>query len=258
MFQPLNPDSASSLHPTDARKSLTGQRKLVVMAPPEVIADCILFALQREFPWLGIAHYAEVEEARRALAEPASLFLVDRSLLADVELGDSRRRYPAARIAVMVDDPSDADETISMLFASNAIRGVLPMNLKLDIWLSVVGLLLRGGEYFPAPLIRSLASDHPDVLSPTPPFPAAPATAGGGRTVHERLEELTERERQVLERVARGTQNKLIAMELRLSEHTIKIHIHNIIRKLRVHNRTEAAAFFLQTSRNRNGAEKGA
>jgi DNA-binding NarL/FixJ family response regulator len=52
-----------------------------------------------------------------------------------------------------------------------------------------------------------------------------------------------------LELVARGTPNKLIATEFGLSEHTVKIHMHNIIRKLRVHNRTEAAAFFLRAPR---------
>jgi len=44
--------------------------------------------------------------------------------------------------------------------------------------------------------------------------------------------------------VSRGLQNKTIAAEFHLSEHTVKIHLHNIISKLGAHNRTEAAARF--------------
>ncbi|WP_323131382.1 response regulator transcription factor [Sinorhizobium medicae] len=44
--------------------------------------------------------------------------------------------------------------------------------------------------------------------------------------------------------VSRGLQNKIIAAEIRLSENTVKIHLHNIITKLGAHNRTEAAARF--------------
>jgi DNA-binding NarL/FixJ family response regulator len=41
-----------------------------------------------------------------------------------------------------------------------------------------------------------------------------------------------------------GLQNKIIAVKMELSEHTVKVHVHNIIRKLKVHNRTQAAAVF--------------
>jgi DNA-binding CsgD family transcriptional regulator len=41
-----------------------------------------------------------------------------------------------------------------------------------------------------------------------------------------------------------GLQNKIIAAKMDLSEHTVKVHVHNIIRKLKVHNRTQAAAVF--------------
>jgi DNA-binding NarL/FixJ family response regulator len=58
------------------------------------------------------------------------------------------------------------------------------------------------------------------------------------------IAELTARERQILGMVSHGLQNKLIAAECGLSEHTVKIHLHHIMRKLGVHNRTEAAARF--------------
>ena len=52
--------------------------------------------------------------------------------------------------------------------------------------------------------------------------------------------------RQVLSCVAEGKQNKLIANRLGLSEHTVKLHIHHVIAKLGVNNRTEAAVWFLE------------
>jgi DNA-binding NarL/FixJ family response regulator len=52
---------------------------------------------------------------------------------------------------------------------------------------------------------------------------------------------LTERERQILEGVAAGDSNKEIAAQLSLSEKTVKHHMTNILQKLQVRNRVEAA-----------------
>jgi DNA-binding NarL/FixJ family response regulator len=55
-------------------------------------------------------------------------------------------------------------------------------------------------------------------------------------------ERLTPRERQVLELIAEGFPNKLIARRLSIQEQTVKNHVHKILLKLGVHRRTEAAA----------------
>jgi len=54
---------------------------------------------------------------------------------------------------------------------------------------------------------------------------------------------LTNREREILERVTTGRSNKQIAGEFWLSEQTIKYHLTNVYRKLGVSSRTEAARF---------------
>ncbi len=51
---------------------------------------------------------------------------------------------------------------------------------------------------------------------------------------------LTEREAQVLELLAQGLANKQIAVELGISEHTVKFHISSIYTKLNATNRTQA------------------
>jgi two-component system nitrate/nitrite response regulator NarL len=55
------------------------------------------------------------------------------------------------------------------------------------------------------------------------------------------LDELTERERQILEGVAAGDSNKEIGTKLHLTEKTVKHHMTNILQKLQVRNRVEAA-----------------
>jgi two-component system, NarL family, nitrate/nitrite response regulator NarL len=54
------------------------------------------------------------------------------------------------------------------------------------------------------------------------------------------LETLTPRELEVLELVAEGLSNKLIAVRLEISEHTAKFHVNTILNKLGAQSRTEA------------------
>jgi DNA-binding NarL/FixJ family response regulator len=51
---------------------------------------------------------------------------------------------------------------------------------------------------------------------------------------------LTERQRQVLGLIAQGHPNKIIADQLEISEQTVKIHVGQIFKELRVFNRTQA------------------
>jgi DNA-binding NarL/FixJ family response regulator len=56
------------------------------------------------------------------------------------------------------------------------------------------------------------------------------------------LNRLTPREREVLDRLATGATNKAIAGELVISEKTASVHVSNLLAKLGVENRGEAAA----------------
>ncbi len=59
------------------------------------------------------------------------------------------------------------------------------------------------------------------------------------------IEKLSEREREILDRVARGLRNKEIGAELHVSENTIRSHLRNIYEKLQVASRAEAVAKYL-------------
>jgi DNA-binding NarL/FixJ family response regulator len=64
----------------------------------------------------------------------------------------------------------------------------------------------------------------------------------GYEEVEETAEPLTAREREVLELLGRGLSNKMIARDLRISEHTVKFHVSSIYAKLGAASRTEAVA----------------
>lgn len=57
------------------------------------------------------------------------------------------------------------------------------------------------------------------------------------------IQSLTSRERQVLELLASGMANKEIAFTLKISENTVKNHLRNILEKLHLQNRVQAALY---------------
>jgi LuxR family maltose regulon positive regulatory protein len=71
-----------------------------------------------------------------------------------------------------------------------------------------------------------------------------PAASSDSRRTRDALRTLSSRECQVLEFVANGQSNKDIARRLRLSPHTVKRHVANILNKLDAQSRTEAAALW--------------
>ncbi|MEJ2204403.1 MAG: helix-turn-helix transcriptional regulator, partial [Gemmatimonadota bacterium] len=67
---------------------------------------------------------------------------------------------------------------------------------------------------------------------------AARSSPGISRSVR-----LTRREHQVIDLIAEGMSNKAIARELRISHHTVKSHVRNILEKLALHSRLQVAVY---------------
>jgi DNA-binding NarL/FixJ family response regulator len=69
-----------------------------------------------------------------------------------------------------------------------------------------------------------------------------------GRRSHEELlaSQLTRRELEVLALLADGVSSRRIAETLRVSPNTVRTHVQNVLAKLQVHSRLEAAAFAVQ------------
>jgi DNA-binding NarL/FixJ family response regulator len=57
---------------------------------------------------------------------------------------------------------------------------------------------------------------------------------------------LTARERSILGLLAKGSSNKVIARALGIHDTTVRVHVRSVLRKIGVHNRTEAALYIMQ------------
>jgi DNA-binding NarL/FixJ family response regulator len=106
-------------------------------------------------------------------------------------------------------------------------RGFIPMSSSLEIAFAALGLVIAGGRYFP----------H---VANTGTWRPVPNSARPGGCSLGTLE-LTGREQDVFELLAGGRPNKLIAHELGMALSTVKVHVHHILKKLNLRNRTEVA-----------------
>lgn len=107
-----------------------------------------------------------------------------------------------------------------------------------------------------ASIVRTAAQGHvvlqPDIASKlfacitplTPPLPSSsPAPPGETTTSPTVVNQLTEREHEILKLVARGISNRQIAEKLFLTEGTVKNYVSSILSKLELRDRTQAALF---------------
>ncbi len=101
--------------------------------------------------------------------------------------------------------------------------GFIPKSSSLEVMLEAVRLVLAGGTYIPRQALAAPRGGHEKAV--------------GQR---QSLQDLTRRQREILALMAQGKPNKIIAVELNISEATVKSHVTEILRILGVTNRTQA------------------
>jgi DNA-binding NarL/FixJ family response regulator len=133
--------------------------------------------------------------------------------------------YPVIKIVMLT--VSEKEEDVLGSLKAGA-RGYILKGVTARELVRIVRAIEAGDAYVTPTLAASLLVDLRQDRQSAGPSPGP-------------LDELTDREHQILELLATGISNKEIARELNLSEKTIKHYMTNILQKLQVRNRVEAA-----------------
>lgn len=110
-------------------------------------------------------------------------------------------------------------------------RGFLLKNINADFLLDSIRKAVDGDNVFSPEMTTRLVQS---LISPASP-----------RTDHL-LSTLTPREMEILGYLAAGHSNKVIARHLDLAESTVKVHVQNLLRKLNLSSRVQAAVYAVQ------------
>jgi len=168
-----------------------------------------------------------IEQAQRLEPDVILMDLVMPGLDGIGAMRQLRVRSPTSRVIVLTSFLED--------------ERVLPA-----IQAGAAGYLLKNVE--PAELARAIRAAHAGeaIIDPTAAARLVHAIADDARPRVQEPERLTRRERDVLELIARGRSNKRIALELGISEKTVKTHVGHLLAKLGVSDRTQAAVMAVE------------
>ena len=136
---------------------------------------------------------------------------------------------PEARVIVLGDD-HDADLLLAAIRAGT--DGVVGKTYGASTVLRVAGAVLAGEGAVPRSMLLELARR----MVARDQAPDSP------------LSRLSPRERQVLALLSKGWDNARIGQDLFISQHTVRTHIQNILEKLGMHSKLDAATFAMQRS----------
>jgi two-component system nitrate/nitrite response regulator NarL len=210
--------------------------KIVVVDDHPLFRDGVVYTLQTEPDFEVVGQGITADEAVRLVGD----ILPDLVLL-DIGIPGGGLKaaqtivttYPAAKI-VMLTASTEEDNLMAALRAgakAYVLKGVSARELV---------TILRGvwaGESYVAPALAAhLLSEMTNAPLKT-------------RLSSDPLDQLTERERQILDHVAAGLSNKEIGQKLHLAEKTVKHYMTNVLQKLQVRNRVEVALLAQQRRR---------
>lgn len=139
------------------------------------------------------------------------------------------RNFPVVKIIILTGSEGEADVMSALKTGARAyvLKGVAAREL-----VNIIHSVHSGEIYVTPTLAANILSDM---------------NAGSHQEAPEApFEKLTDREQGILELIAAGTSNKEIGLKLHLTEKTVKHYVTNILQKLQVHNRVEAAVMALK------------
>jgi DNA-binding NarL/FixJ family response regulator len=129
---------------------------------------------------------------------------------------------------IMISDRDDPDDVMHAL--NCGVRGYIPTSMAAEVAIAALTLVEVGGTYIPVgallPEGRRAVQENPEK---------------GEQAQLAEEPNLTSRELAVIDLLREGSANKVIAKRLNMRESTVKVHVRNILKKLRATNRTHAA-----------------
>lgn len=190
--------------------------RILVIEDHSLFADALAGVLRRLAGEVSIRAAGSAEVALEELTgdDEFDLVLLDLGLpgLRGRAAFDAVKAHARGAPIVIVSSVEPAAETRDLLRAG--ARGYVHKRATADELLSVLRFVLEGGTQIPSALLSAPAPQ--DVA-------------------------LTPRQREVLTLLAKGSSNREIADELKISEATVRVHVSSIMRALDVENRTQAA-----------------
>jgi DNA-binding NarL/FixJ family response regulator len=205
-------------------------RSLVLVDNRELDRECLAQGIGAYKPGMDVFAFGTLDEWKRVkdqIPPPAALLLhIGGKDIADQQVGDEIRRLVAEFKTAPVIVLANSDRLTQILKALECgARGYIPSNVSIRVCAEVIELTLAGGIFVPASsvlAVRQILETSNEIAQPLAGL-------------------FTLRQAEVVEALRRGKANKIIAYELNLRESTVKVHIRNIMKKLKATNRTEVA-----------------
>jgi len=184
----------------------------------------------------GVDHVHVAGDGEQALeflqSERIDLVLLDLMLPGMGGLVTCRHITSSTAVPVLILTSQDDPGWVQQIWQAGA-RGYLHKERGFEQVEMALASLMAGASWWDLRATAALQrSDHDPAI-------AAPSHQ------NEQLNELTQREREVLACLADGDNNRSIAQRLGIGEGTVRSHVHLLLQKLQVNNRTQAALLWL-------------
>ncbi|WP_157962020.1 LuxR C-terminal-related transcriptional regulator [Acuticoccus kandeliae] len=203
--------------------------EIVLIDPQSLVRECMARSISPICPDATVVEFDAVD-SWLAVRDPDAAPLVIYNMPDDA--GHDEAQIDALREFIHKAQPAKvivlarSNDVLCMIDAIECgAVGYIPMGAKLDDLVSALRICAAGSVFVQRNTLMSLR----DFVRPA------------ASTKPQLSSYFTERQLAVARALRRGSANKTIAYELDLCESTVKVHIRNIMRKLKVSNRTQAA-----------------
>ncbi|WP_456726792.1 LuxR C-terminal-related transcriptional regulator [Bradyrhizobium sp. USDA 3397] len=167
--------------------------------------------------------------------------------IAHEQIEPLRRGHPDSRVVVVADRYRPHE--VAATFQAGA-NGYFVDVMSREVFIKSIELVIMGETVFPPaflPLALDLKDEHTDRAGACDSRKNL-TVAPDDRTAQQ----LSPRQKSILRCVVEGDSNKCIARKIDIAESTVKVHVKAILRKIGVHNRTQAAVWGINNELNEN------